>query len=160
MKYYDFFNGDADGIISLHQFRLQFPRKSEIFTGVKRDVKLLRHAVDIKNATFTVFDISIKLGMVKKSFFGSLKPTKRQIGWCAGFIDATLQSNNVNDEENRFTTEYIFALVFNNNSYFKDLSKNQDSYHPYMLEGANAYRLFMDSVNLENKKQPIMPPYE
>ena len=74
---------------------------------------------------FTVFDISIKLGMVKKSFFGSLKPTKRQIGWCAGFIDATLQSNNVNDEENRFTTEYIFALVFNNNSYFKDLSKTK-----------------------------------
>ena len=32
MKYYDFFNGDADGIISLHQYRLQFPQKSEVFT--------------------------------------------------------------------------------------------------------------------------------
>ena len=59
MKYYDFFNGDADGIISLHQYRLQFPQKSEVFTGVKRDVKLLRHAVDIKNSTLSVFDISL-----------------------------------------------------------------------------------------------------
>ena len=59
MKYYDFFNGDADGIISLHQYRLHFPKKSEVFTGVKRDVKLLRHAVEIKNSTLSVFDISL-----------------------------------------------------------------------------------------------------
>mgnify|MGYP001197686079 CR=1 FL=1 len=59
MKYYDFFNGDADGIISLHQYRLHFPQESEVFTGVKRDVKLLRHAVSFKNSTLSVFDISL-----------------------------------------------------------------------------------------------------
>ena len=51
MKNYDIFNGDADGLISLHQYRLQFPRKSELITGVKRDVKLLRHLVDITDAS-------------------------------------------------------------------------------------------------------------
>ena len=59
MKYYDFFNGDADGIISLHQYRMHYPQNSELFTGVKRDVKLLRHCVDIKKSKFTVFDISL-----------------------------------------------------------------------------------------------------
>jgi oligoribonuclease NrnB/cAMP/cGMP phosphodiesterase (DHH superfamily) len=59
MKNYDIFNGDADGLISLHQYRLQFPRKSELITGVKRDVKLLRHLVDINNASLSVFDISL-----------------------------------------------------------------------------------------------------
>jgi len=59
MKNYDIFNGDADGLISLHQYRLQFPRKSELITGVKRDVKLLRHLVDITDASLSVFDISL-----------------------------------------------------------------------------------------------------
>ena len=36
MKNIDFFNGDADGIISLHQYRLFSPADSELFTGVKR----------------------------------------------------------------------------------------------------------------------------
>lgn len=59
MEHYDFFNGDADGIISLHQFRTHYPKNSKLFTGVKRDVKLLRHCTDVKDSTFTVFDISL-----------------------------------------------------------------------------------------------------
>ena len=78
MKYYDFFNGDADGIISLHQFRLQFPRKSELFTGVKRDVKLLRHAVDIKNATFTVFDISL---LSNSDYIEGILKNNNKVSW-------------------------------------------------------------------------------
>lgn len=78
MKYYDFFNGDADGIISLHQFRLQFPRKSELFTGVKRDVKLLRHAVDIKNATLTVFDISL---LSNSDYIENILKNNNKVSW-------------------------------------------------------------------------------
>ena len=78
MKYYDFFNGDADGIISLHQFRLQFPRKSELFTGVKRDVKLLRHVVDIKNATFTVFDISL---LSNSDYIKGILQNNNKVSW-------------------------------------------------------------------------------
>ena len=78
MKHYDFFNGDADGIISLHQFRLQFPRKSELFTGVKRDVKLLRDAVDIKNATFTVFDISL---LSNSDYIEGILKNNNKVSW-------------------------------------------------------------------------------
>jgi len=59
MKYYDFFNGDADGIISLHQYRMHYPKDSILYTGVKRDVELLRHCTKIENSKFTIFDISL-----------------------------------------------------------------------------------------------------
>ena len=37
----DVFNGDADGICALIQYRLAYPEKSTLVTGVKRDIKLL-----------------------------------------------------------------------------------------------------------------------
>lgn len=59
MKYFDFFNGDADGIISLHQYRMHYPKNSNLYTGVKRDVELLRHCTHLENSKLTVFDISL-----------------------------------------------------------------------------------------------------
>jgi len=61
-KYYDIFNGDADGICALHQLRLESPRDAERVTGVKRDVKLLDRIEDKANAgdEITVLDISMK----------------------------------------------------------------------------------------------------
>lgn len=60
MDYYDFFNGDADGILSLHQYRLDNPVDSIKYTGIKRDIELLRHVTDVKNCKFNVFDISME----------------------------------------------------------------------------------------------------
>ncbi|BHH82169.1 DHH family phosphoesterase [Desulforhopalus sp. 52FAK] len=58
--HYDIFNGDADGIFSLHQYRLAYPEASATrITGVKRDIKLLQQIKDIKNSVVTVFDISL-----------------------------------------------------------------------------------------------------
>ena len=57
---YDIFNGDADGIFSLHQYRLHRPiQQASLITGVKRDVCLLSQLENISNASFTVFDISL-----------------------------------------------------------------------------------------------------
>ena len=57
--HFDIFNGDADGICSLLQLRLQNPVDAERITGVKRDIALL----DRVNAGFgdhvTVLDISM-----------------------------------------------------------------------------------------------------
>ena len=62
-KYYDIFNGDADGLCALHQLRLAQPRHSELITGVKRDIKLLERA-ELAQAQagdeITVLDISLK----------------------------------------------------------------------------------------------------
>ncbi len=58
--HFDVFNGDADGIIALHQFRLQTPQPdATLVTGVKRDIKLLDKIKDVQNSTIAVFDISL-----------------------------------------------------------------------------------------------------
>ena len=57
-KYYDIFNGDADGMCALHQLRLEQPRDAELVTGVKRDVKLLDRVDAKAGDEITVLDIS------------------------------------------------------------------------------------------------------
>ena len=59
MTHYTVFNGDADGLCSLHQLRLEYPLDSVLITGAKRDVALLgcvdAHAGD----AVTVLDVSV-----------------------------------------------------------------------------------------------------
>ena len=58
--HYDIFNGDADGIFALHQYRLAHPQPdAKIITGVKRDITLLRKITDIKDSSINVFDVSL-----------------------------------------------------------------------------------------------------
>lgn len=62
-KYYDIFNGDADGLCALHQLRLAQPRCGELITGVKRDIQLLGRAELLTAKAgdeITVLDISMK----------------------------------------------------------------------------------------------------
>lgn len=58
MNCYDLFNGDADGLCSLHQYRLKYPTESTIISGVKRDVQLMRHVTQCVDSYITVFDVS------------------------------------------------------------------------------------------------------
>ena len=59
--HYDVFNGDADGIIALLQLRLAKPTQSQLITGVKRDIDLLKQVESKANATsVTVLDISLE----------------------------------------------------------------------------------------------------
>lgn len=59
MKYFDVFNGDADGICALHQFRLACPLESELITGVKRDISLLEKVSAGRGDQVTVLDIAL-----------------------------------------------------------------------------------------------------
>jgi len=59
MKYIDVFNGDADGICAMHQLRLATPRVSELVTGVKRDIALLKRVIAEPGDQVTVLDISL-----------------------------------------------------------------------------------------------------
>lgn len=58
MTHYDVFNGDADGLCALHQLRLDNPIESELITGVKRDIDLLKQVPD-SAASVTVLDVSL-----------------------------------------------------------------------------------------------------
>jgi len=60
MKYFDVFNGDADGICALHQLRLAEPRpEAGLVTGVKRDIRLLQKISGVRDAQITVLDVSL-----------------------------------------------------------------------------------------------------
>lgn len=58
MSAVDVFNGDADGLCALHQWRLANPLHATLVTGVKRDINLLREVNVGAGDTVTVFDIS------------------------------------------------------------------------------------------------------
>jgi hypothetical protein len=59
MSHFDVFNGDADGICALQQLRLADPRDSQLVTGVKRDISLLRQVQAGAGDSVTVLDISL-----------------------------------------------------------------------------------------------------
>ena len=56
---FDVFNGDADGICALQQLRLANPIQSELITGVKRDISLLKRLTVSPEDSITVLDISL-----------------------------------------------------------------------------------------------------
>jgi hypothetical protein len=60
MKFYDIFNGDADGICALHQLRLEEPRDAELVTGVKRDIGLVARVDARAGDSLTVLDVSLR----------------------------------------------------------------------------------------------------
>ena len=55
----DVFNGDADGICALHQLRLIEPADSELVTGPKRDISLLKRVSAQAGDRVTVLDIAL-----------------------------------------------------------------------------------------------------
>lgn len=58
--HYDIFNGDADGIFALHQYRLENPQPdAQLITGLKRDIRLLSQVKNQQNCNLAVFDISL-----------------------------------------------------------------------------------------------------
>ena len=59
MTAYDVFNGDADGLCALQQWRLADPSPSTLVTGVKRDIRLLRRVFPQPEDSVTVMDVSL-----------------------------------------------------------------------------------------------------
>ncbi|WP_305909898.1 DHH family phosphoesterase [Methylomarinum sp. Ch1-1] len=55
----DVFNGDADGICALVQLRLDRPAQTQLVTGVKRDIELLKRVEVNDGDRVTVLDISL-----------------------------------------------------------------------------------------------------
>ncbi|MHB1085171.1 MAG: acetyltransferase [Thiobacillus sp.] len=59
MNCFDVFNGDADGICALHQLRLADPADSELITGPKRDISLLKRVKASAGDHVTVLDVAL-----------------------------------------------------------------------------------------------------
>ena len=59
MAHFDVFNGDADGICSLHQLRLDMPKHAQLISGPKRDIELLQRVAARSGDSVTALDISM-----------------------------------------------------------------------------------------------------
>lgn len=59
MKFYDVYNGDADGLCALLQLRLASPRDAILVSGVKRDIRLLERVNAQQGDSIVVADISL-----------------------------------------------------------------------------------------------------
>ncbi len=59
MKFYDVYNGDADGLCALLQLRLSTPRDAVLVSGVKRDIALLNRVDVQRGDEITVLDVSV-----------------------------------------------------------------------------------------------------
>lgn len=59
IRIFDVFNGDADGLCALHQLRLVDPADSELVTGPKREIDLLKRVDAEADNSVTVLDISL-----------------------------------------------------------------------------------------------------
>ncbi len=59
MTHYDVFNGDADGLCALQQYRLAHPGHTELVTGVKRDIALLTRTPAQAGDRILALDISV-----------------------------------------------------------------------------------------------------
>jgi len=67
--HFDVFNGDADGICSLIQLRLDKPLASQLITGIKRDIQLLDKLTVSPGDHVTVLDISLQKNSAKVNEF-------------------------------------------------------------------------------------------
>ena len=71
MRFYDIFNGDADGLCALHQLRLADPRAATLITGVKRDIALLARVAPEPGDELTVLDVSLDTN--REALLGALQ---------------------------------------------------------------------------------------
>ena len=60
MNHIDIFNGDADGLCALHQLRLAEPAASQLITGPKREIDLVRRARAVAGDRVTVLDVALE----------------------------------------------------------------------------------------------------
>ena len=77
MTRYDVFNGDADGVCSLHQLRLAEPCESVLVSGPKRDIALVDRVDAVSGDIVTVLDVSMAVnreGVVRLLHSGPLTP--------------------------------------------------------------------------------------
>ena len=71
MRFYDIFNGDADGLCALHQLRLAEPHSATLITGVKRDIALLARVSPEPGDELTVLDVSLDTN--RQALLGALR---------------------------------------------------------------------------------------
>lgn len=90
MKFYDVYNGDADGLCALLQLRLASPRDAILVSGVKRDIRLLERVNARQGDNIVVMDISLD---ANRSALTRVLQSGAQVTWFDHHYPGTIPAN-------------------------------------------------------------------
>ena len=141
---YDVFNGDADGICSLHQLRLAEPAPDAVLvTGVKRDIALLRKIEEVENSIVTVLDISMH---VNNASLQELLDRNNEVVYIdhhyAGDIpDSPLLTAYIEPQPDRCTSLIVDALLGGKYRLWAICAAFGDNLHPVAASAASELSL-------------------
>lgn len=149
MLYYDLFNGDADGIIALHQLRLHSPQpQATLITGVKRDIKLLEQIADVKNSRITVLDISLNSNRepLLKLLEQNNEITYVDHHFAGNIPDSKLLTTHLDPSPNTCTSLIIDGLLHGKYRKWAIAAAFGDNLHDAAQESAKTITLDADQV--------------
>ncbi|MDR4514991.1 DHH family phosphoesterase [Nitrosomonas sp.] len=109
MNYIDVFNGDADGICALIQLRKANPRSSQLVTGVKRDIDLLKRIDATPGDYISVLDISFDKNRsdVKRLLDQGASIEYFDHHYCGALLNHTRLKTVINDQSSDVCTGLI-----------------------------------------------------
>lgn len=137
------FNGDADGIISLLQLRLHEPKDTELVTGIKRDISLLKRIpLNLLNnkSEITVLDISMEKNI---EALNKVLETKANVFYADHHRSGTIPDHNNLQSHIDLSAETCTALIVDT------LLNNK--YHNWAIAAAYGDNLISTANSLANK---------
>ncbi len=147
--YYDVFNGDADGIIALHQLRLQDPRpQAHLITGVKRNIKLLGQIADVENCRLTVLDISLHSNRddLLRLLAGNNDITYVDHHFAGDIPDSKLLTTHIDPSPNTCTSLIVDRLLEGKHRSWAIAAAFGDNLHDAAAEAAATIGLHADQL--------------
>ncbi len=141
---YDVFNGDADGICSLHQLRLIEPAPDAVLvTGVKRDIGLLERIRDVENSIVTVLDISMHVN--SKSLQDLLSHNNEVVyidhHFAGDIPESPLLKAHIEPQADRCTSLIVDALLDGKYRLWAICAAFGDNLHPVAASAASELSL-------------------
>ncbi len=140
MTAYDLFNGDADGICSLQQLRLQQPKNTMLITGIKRDINLFSKVTAEKGDEITALDISFdkNRGGVQAAIDAGARVFYADHHFAGELVESELLEVHINTDADTCT-----SLIIN-----EHLS---DKFYAWAIAGAYGDNLFNSAEALADR---------
>ncbi len=142
MTAYDLFNGDADGICSLQQLRLNSPQQTQLITGLKRDINLFSQLQPAKGDQITALDISFDKNRegVRKALEVGAKVFYADHHFAGDLIESEDLELHIHTDANTCTSLIINALL-------------KDRYYGWALAGCYGDNLYDSADKLADRMQ-------
>jgi len=140
MSNFDLFNGDADGICSLQQLRLNNPQDSTLITGIKRDINLFSGINPLQGDIVTALDISFDKNRagVQQAVDAGAKVFYADHHFAGELIESPNLELHIDTDANTCTSLIINRYLSN-------------AYYLWAITGAYGDNLFASAENLADQ---------